>query len=69
METTRVDSVVPRDDQVTTEMTSQPSFVASDLIAGASYRFVIFSVGAENRRNSRGSRAIIQQTGKSGTNV
>ena len=63
VETTRVDAAVSRDDDVTTEMTPQPNYVASNLFPGASYRIVIFSVGKRNARNNRGSEAVIQQTG------
>jgi len=59
-----VDPAVLRDVtvEVTTEMTSEPAYVASNLISGASYRVVIFSVGI-NGRNPRGSPEVLQQTG------
>ena len=63
VETTRQDAAVSREDEVTTEETEDSNFVATNLMAGASYRFVIFSVGVGNARNREGSPVISQQTG------
>ena len=66
VEVHRVDSdnTIARDDAEVRITVSSPHVVVDNLLPGASYSFVIFSVGAENIVNEIGSPVVRKQTGR-----
>jgi len=57
-----VDDGTPEDNEV--EDTSvETRYVAENLVPGARYSFVVFSVGVGDVKNLEGSTPVIQQTG------
>ena len=59
---TRIDADAPEDNTAQFDST-EPRFEAQNLVPGARYQFVVFSVGVGNVRTFEGSIPITQQTG------
>jgi len=62
VEITRIDEMADEDD-VKTETTDSLQFTAENLAPGATYSFVLFSVGTGDVINENGSLPVTRQTG------